>query len=201
MSHSILLILLGYLLGSMPWGYLIFRLIKGDDIRNYGSGNIGATNVGRFLGKKWAVLVAVADMFKGSVGLIVAYISGVRDPWIISIIGIAAVLGHNFPVWLGFKGGKGVSTTYGVVIFYFPPLSFVVAALGGITWFIVLKLSRYVSVASLLSLFSLPLWCFAFKLNPAYFLACLFLAVLSSWRHRSNLLNIRAGTERKIGEG
>lgn len=201
MIRSFSFILLGYFLGSLPWGYIIFRYMKHDDIRNYGSGNIGATNVGRFLGKKWAVIVTLADMFKGSVALIVAYLFSIRDPWIISMIGIAAVLGHNFPVWLGFKGGKGVSTTYGVVIFYYPPLSLVIAAMGGITWFVVLKVSRYVSIASLVSLFSLSLWGLLLELNTPYILACLFLAVLSTWRHRSNLVNLLGGTEGKIGKG
>lgn len=201
MIRSFSFILLGYFLGSMPWGYIIFRYMKHDDIRNYGSGNIGATNVGRFLGKKWAVIVTLADMFKGSVALIVAYLFTIRDPWIISMIGIAAVLGHNFPVWLGFKGGKGVSTTYGVVIFYYPPLSLVIAAMGGITWFVVLKVSRYVSIASLVSLFSLSLWGLLLELDTPYILACLFLAVLSTWRHRSNLVNLLGGTEGKIGKG
>jgi len=201
MIRSFSFILLGYFLGSLPWGYIIFRYMKHDDIRNYGSGNIGATNVGRFLGKKWAVIVTLADMFKGSVALIVAYLFMIRDPWIISMIGIAAVLGHNFPVWLGFKGGKGVSTTYGVVIFYYPPLSLVIAAMGGITWFVVLKVSRYVSIASLVSLFSLSLWGLLLELDTPYILACLFLAVLSTWRHRSNLVNLLGGTEGKIGKG
>lgn len=201
MIRSFPFILLGYFLGSLPWGYIIFRYMKHDDIRNYGSGNIGATNVGRFLGKKWAVIVTLADMFKGSVALIVAYLFTIRDPWIISMIGIAAVLGHNFPVWLGFKGGKGVSTTYGVVIFYYPPLSLVIAAMGGITWFVVLKVSRYVSIASLVSLFSLSLWGLLLELDTPYILACLFLAVLSTWRHRSNLVNLLGGTEGKIGKG
>ena len=117
MAKIIVCLIMGYLLGSMPWGYIVFRLRKNDDIRKFGSGNIGATNVGRLLGKKWAVGVAIADMFKGAAGLALAYFLGIRDPQWVALVGIAAVMGHNFPVWLSFKGGKGVSTTYGVVIF------------------------------------------------------------------------------------
>jgi len=199
MAKIIVCLIIGYLLGSMPWGYMVFRLRKRDDIRKFGSGNIGATNVGRLLGKKWAVTVAIADMFKGAAGLALAYFLGIRDPRWVALIGIAAVMGHNFPVWLSFKGGKGVSTTYGVVLFYAPAVSFAVAAMGGMIWLGVLKTTRYVSLASIFSLFSLPLWFFLFKADKAFILACLFLALLSTYRHRTNLKNILSGTERKTG--
>lgn len=195
----LLWILTGYLFGSFPSGYVFFRLFRGKDIRTLGSGNIGATNVGRFMGKKWAVIVAVSDMFKGGIAVLLAIFSGVTDPFVIAVIGFAGVLGHNFPIWLRFRGGKGVSTTFGVIMFFDPPLSFVVAALGGIVWFLAMKISRYVSLASLISLFSLPLLFILFRVNIHYVLVSLMLAILSTIRHQTNLRRIVEGTELKVG--
>lgn len=196
----LLWILTGYLFGSFPSGYVFFRLFRGKDIRTLGSGNIGATNVGRFMGKKWAIIVAVSDMFKGGIAVLLAIFSGVTDPFVIAVIGFAGVLGHNFPIWLRFRGGKGVSTTFGVIMFFDPPLSFVVAALGGIVWFLAMKISRYVSLASLISLFSLPLLFILFRVNIHYVLVSLMLAILSTIRHQTNLRRIVEGTELKVGD-
>lgn len=196
----LLWILTGYLFGSFPSGYVFFRLFRGKDIRTLGSGNIGATNVGRFMGKKWAIIVAVSDMFKGGIAVLLAILWGVTDPFVIAATGFAGVLGHNFPIWLRFRGGKGVSTTFGVIMFFDPPLSFVVAALGGIVWFLAMKISRYVSLASLISLFSLPLLFILFRINIHYVLVSLLLAILSTIRHQKNLRRIVEGTELKVGD-
>lgn len=193
-------ILFGYLFGSFPSGYVVFRLMKGTDIRKFGSGNIGATNVGRFLGKKWAVIVASMDMFKGGVAILLAMSFGTRDPLVISLIGLASVCGHNFPLWLGFKGGKGVSTTFGVIIFFCPPWSFVVGILGGMVWLFFLKITKYVSLASLISLFSIPLFFLIIGSPFQYSLTSLFLAILSLYRHQQNIRRILTGTEVKIGQ-
>ncbi len=193
-------ILFGYLFGSFPSGYVVFRLMKGADIRKLGSGNIGATNVGRFLGKKWAVIVASMDMFKGGVAILLAMSFGTRDPFMISLIGLAGVCGHNFPLWLGFKGGKGVSTTFGVIIFFSPPWSFVVGILGGIVWLCFLKITQYVSLASLISLFSIPVFFLIIGSPFQYSLTSLLLAILSLCRHQQNIRRILTGTEVKIGQ-
>lgn len=189
----------GYLFGSLPCGYILFRLAKGDDIRKYGSGNIGATNIGRMMGTPWAVLVAMGDMFKGGIAVILAYLSGFSDPWIISMTGLAAVLGHNFPIWLNFQGGKGVSTTFGVVIFFIPPVSFIVASVGGLIWLFTLKILRYVSIASLLSLFSLPFAFYVAGSDRAFIIISLLLACISCFQHRTNISRILKGTEMKAG--
>jgi glycerol-3-phosphate acyltransferase PlsY len=195
----LLWILTGYLFGSFPSGYVFFRLFRGKDIRTLGSGNIGATNVGRFMGKKWAIIVAVSDMFKGGIAVLLAVLSGVTDPFVIAVTGFAGVLGHNFPIWLRFRGGKGVSTTFGVIMFFDPPLSFVVAALGGMVWFLAMKISRYVSLASLISLFSIPLLFILFRVSIHYVMVSLLLAILSTVRHQKNLRRIVEGTELKVG--
>lgn len=188
-------IALGYLAGSFPTGFLAARLVKGVDIRAFGSGNVGATNVGRLMGKKWAVLVSVIDMLKGAVGILVARAAGVTDPWTIACTGFAGVCGHNFPVWLGFRGGKGVSSTFGVVFFLFPPLSFLLAPLGGIIWFVLLKAKGYVSLASLISLWSLPPIAGVLSFPIPYITSMIALASLSTFRHRENIRRLFDGTE------
>ena len=191
---------LGYLAGSCPTGYLAAKLVRGEDIRRHGSGNIGATNVGRLMGKPWAVAVAVLDMAKGGLVVGAAWLFGVRDPWILSLTGAAGVLGHNYPLWLGFKGGKGVATTFGVLFFldWFNPWP---ALLGGAIWYGVMKATRYVSVASLVSLFSAAGLFFLFRAPAPYGITALALALLSTWRHRANLARLAAGTESRVGGG
>ena len=98
-------VLAGYFFGSIPAGYLIIKILLGKDIRNLGSGNIGATNVSRFVGKGWGVGVALFDMAKGGLVVLAARLAGIQDPWILALSGFAGVCGHNFPLWLRFKGG------------------------------------------------------------------------------------------------
>ncbi len=195
MSLSWLLVVAGYLLGSVPAGYLVVWWKKGIDIRTFGSGNIGATNVGRILGRKWSVAVAVFDMVKGGIVLIAGMASGVTDPLILGLSGFAAVIGHDYPIWLSFRGGKGISTSYGVVFVLNP-----VAALGaGAIWYATLKLSRYVSVASMVSLWSMPVFMVLLAAPSAYVVSCVALAALAVLRHSGNIKKILEGTEAKIG--
>ena len=149
---SVFWLVFGYLAGSCPTGYLAVKMLKGQDIRDYGSGNIGATNTGRVLGKKWAVAVAVFDMLKGGIAVLLASFFTDNDV-ILALTGVFAVLGHNYPVWLGWRGGKGVATTFGVLAFYdfFDPLP---ALIGGAVWYVVMKTTRYVCVASIVALFA-----------------------------------------------
>lgn len=190
-----LLVPAAYFLGSVPAGYLVVRWKKGIDIRTFGSGNIGATNVGRILGRKWSVAVAAFDMAKGGIVLVVGMASGVTDPLVLGLSGFAAVIGHDYPVWLSFRGGKGISTTYGVVFVLNP-----VAALGaGAIWYATLKLSRYVSVASMVSLWSMPVFMVFLAAPAAYVVSCVGLAALGVLRHSGNIRKILEGTEAKIG--
>ena len=189
-------VLAGYLAGSCPTGYLVVRLFRGSDIRSFGSGNIGATNVGRLMGKKWAVGVAAFDMFKGGIVVHAARLCGADDT-VQALSGLCAVLGHNFPLWLNFRGGKGVATTYGVVGFYdfFCPWA---ALLGGAVWFAVMKGTRYVSIASMAGLFAAACLTAAFGMPLPYTIAAFAMALLSVWRHRGNIQRIREGTELKV---
>ncbi|MDD3514216.1 Glycerol-3-phosphate acyltransferase [bioreactor metagenome] len=193
--NSLFWIIFGYLAGSFPTGYLAARAVKGVDIRTFGSGNVGATNVGRLMGKKWAVAVTLADMIKASVGILCARAAGVDDSWTIAFTGFSGVCGHNFPLWLGFRGGKGVASTYGVVFFLHPPISFFLAPAGGIIWFALLKLKGYVSLASLISLWCLPVIAALLSFPLPFLLLLTSLAVLSTVRHRENILRLFEGKE------
>ncbi len=188
--------LLGYLLGSIPFGLLVGRL-KGVDIRQHGSGNIGATNVVRVIGKKWGILVFALDALKGLLGVIIAMeVAGGRTASSAGLLGIAAglacVLGHNFPVWLKFKGGKGVATTAGVLVGLLPWAALV----AFVTWGVVFYSTRYVSVASMVAAVVIPatVWGMERQATPLFWFSVV-VAVLGLLRHRSNFKRLLAGTE------
>jgi glycerol-3-phosphate acyltransferase PlsY len=194
--------LISYLLGSIPAGYLAGR-IAGIDIRKFGSGNIGATNVTRTLGRRYGYPVFVVDFAKGALAVYTSILLGgyVEDkPTSTEIYGIlgaiCCVLGHVFPVWLGFKGGKGVATSAGA-LFGLMPLA---AAIGVAVWVIVFEVTRYVSLASIASAMLLPLTVlgltYARNTNGmALFYFTLCLAAVVIFRHRSNLSRLLRGTE------
>ena len=196
----ILWIALGYLAGSFPTGYLVVRFARGTDIRTFGSGNVGATNVGRLMGKKWAVVVTIVDMVKASVGILCAHGAAVGDPWVLAATAFSGVCGHNFPLWLRFKGGKGVASTYGVVFFLYPPLSFFLAPAGGVLWILLVKMKGYVSLASLLSLWSLPFMAVLLSFPKAYLVLLTALAALSTVRHKDNIVRLIQKKENSFKE-
>lgn len=189
-------IVFGYLLGSCPTGYVLVRIFRGEDIRHFGSGNIGATNVARVLGRKWSIFTAVFDMFKGGIAIVIAMAAGVADARLLALVGCASVIGHDYPVWIGFKGGKGVATTFGVLGCYhfFSPLP---AILGGVVWFCVRELTGYVSIASILGLAAGTVLTYCWKMPLPYTYAAAFLTLLTIWRHRQNIERLAAGTENK----
>jgi glycerol-3-phosphate acyltransferase PlsY len=196
---------LGYLFGSFPAGYVAGRL-AGIDVRTVGSGNIGATNVLRVLGKRWGYAVFVVDAFKGFAAVRLALFFVQHLPaakpyaeYFAILSGTMCILGHNFPVWLGFKGGKGVATSAGA-LFGLMPLVVVVIFL---LWIIAFETTRYVSVASMVAAISLPIVVGLFlrlKLLDGsallYFSAAIALLVL--WRHRSNFSRLLKGTEQRF---
>ncbi len=188
----------GYLFGSLPTGYAVVRLKTGRDIRALGSGNTGATNVGRVLGRKWAVAVTAVDMLKGGAAVLLCRALAGTDPCV-AFAALGAVLGHNYPVWLGFHGGKGVATTFGTLFFAQMWYSCAAVLLAGILWFLVMKATRYVSLASLVALAAIAGWFWFFGLHGAFIVLALFLAALSVWRHRGNVGRLVRGTENKVG--
>lgn len=190
---------LSYLLGSLPTAYIIGKL-KNIDIRKVGSGNVGATNTARILGKKWAILVLAVDIAKGLASIIIArrlLPNADSHGGYILMAGLFSVLGHIFPVWLNFKGGKGVATICGLVI----ALSPFQAIIAFLIFIITLYLSRFVSLSSLLGAISLPVtWFFFFNFEQApllfYFFATL--AFIISVMHVKNIKRLLSGTESKI---
>jgi glycerol-3-phosphate acyltransferase PlsY len=196
---------LSYLVGSIPAGYLVAR-IAGIDIRKAGSGNIGATNVVRLLGKQYGYPVFLFDFLKGvcavkmSIFIFNHYGAAFASPELCGIIGgSCSILGHSYPVWLGFKGGKGVATSGGVVVAMMPW----VALAAGIVWLAAFWLTRYVSVASIAAVLSMPLVAGTMfwlgQLRSAVLLGfSLFLAVIVVVRHRTNLSRLFEGTEQRF---
>jgi glycerol-3-phosphate acyltransferase PlsY len=188
---SILLpLILGYLLGSIPFGLVITKAAGLGDIRAVGSGNIGATNVLRTGRKDLALATLLLDGGKGAIAVIIATLMG----WRPEVAGAAAFLGHCFPVWLGFKGGKGVATFMGTVF----ALHFPAGIFAGATWLAVAKLLKYSSLSALVAAAATPLVLFAMG-KPAFALAALVMAALIFIRHKSNIVRLLAGEEPKIG--
>ena len=206
-----LLVPLAYVLGSVPFGLIVGKS-KGIDPRTAGSGNIGATNVGRLLGKRFFFVVFLLDLLKGMLPMLAAKWV-LRDApevpktyalWL--LVGFAAIVGHMFSLFLGFKGGKGVATSSGVVLGLFPYYT-----LPGLVclliWFVAFKLTRYVSLASILAAVAFPLtyvtmglirgWPVAGGQWPLLAFAVL-VAVMIVWKHRSNSARLRAGTEHRF---
>jgi glycerol-3-phosphate acyltransferase PlsY len=185
--------LLGYLLGSIPCGLIVTQLAGSRDIRAIGSGNIGATNVLRTGSKVLAALTLLGDMLKGTLAvLIVAWWAG-REFAVVA--GLGAVLGHVFPVWLGFKGGKGVATYIGVLIAFAWPI----AAAFGVIWGVVAYATRYSSLSGLVATAATPVLLWAIGEHRIVLLFAV-LTVLVWIMHRANIARLIAGTEPKIGQ-
>jgi|SRR6266481_3317727 acyl phosphate:glycerol-3-phosphate acyltransferase len=200
----LLIVVLSYLIGSIPWGYLFARS-KGIDIRQHGSGNIGAANVLRVMGKKWGYLVFLCDFFKGflsvKLGSLIAAFFLVNLVLGSVIAAIACVLGHDYPIWLGFKGGKGIATLAGAVLVLFPPLVFVSF---GVIWIAVFLIGRYTSLASISAAVALPISVplIVAKTETDFLLLVCFsvlMGALAIWRHRSNIVRLLNGTENRFG--
>src|SRR5687768_13178761 len=211
------IVFVAYLLGSIPFGLLLARA-HGVDIRQHGSGNIGATNVWRVLGKKWGLLTFAGDLLKGLLAVLIG--QWIASHWAIHVplprgreridhfdpgfAGIAAalgcVLGHSFPLWLGFKGGKGVATSLGVILGMMP----VAALIAFAVWAVTFKLSRYVSLASVVAAVALPVIVMALLFlgwlhGWAHFHFAVAAGMLVVFRHRSNLRRLVEGTENRFG--
>ena len=188
-------LILGYLLGSIPSGWLAGRWLKGIDLREIGSGSTGATNVLRQVGKGPAFVVFLIDVGKGAAAVLIARALGLGD-WIQVLAGLTALAGHIWPVWLGFKGGKAVATGLGMFLGLAWPVG--LASFG--VFLAVFSLSRYVSLASVLAAISLPLLMAAGTDSNANLLVALVAMLLVLWRHRSNIQRLINGTEPKLSQ-
>lgn len=193
-------IVAAYLIGSIPTGYIFGRALKGVDIREFGSGNLGATNVFRVMGRLPGILVLVIDMLKGFVcatyiASFFLYISPAARPELYRVLaGLAAIAGHNWTVFLKFRGGKGVATSAGVVIGLVPKIFW----LGFLVWTIVFSVTGYISVASIIASIAVPLFTLVFSepTETVIFMSILCLVIV--YKHRSNIKRLQDGEEKRI---
>lgn len=195
-----------YLLGSIPWGFLAGR-IQGVDLRKEGSGSTGATNALRILGKKWGYTVFALDAFKGWLAVMAAFFIalnfyGAPQAVVINagVLGaIFAMVGHTYPLWLRFQGGKGIATAAGIMLALFPPPVF---AFGLLVWLTLFYSTRYVSVASLGAAVALPtgaagMWALG-QGDPLRTSIAGVMCLLAIWRHKTNITRLFAGTEKRF---
>ena len=183
---------IGYLLGSIPFGLILTRMAGLGDVRNIGSGNIGATNVLRTGNKSLAAATLLLDAFKGTAAVLIVWHFFGEDAAILA--GFAAFIGHIFPVWIGFKGGKGVATYLGIILGLAPFMALIFA----IIWLVIAFTTRYSSLSALVATLVIPvaLWILgADKIAAAMAL----MTVISWYKHRANIARLTAGTETKIG--
>lgn len=194
--HFVLGFVLGHLCGSIPSGLWIVQALHGIDIRNYGSKNIGTTNVFRTVGPKTAVMVLLADALKGivAVWLVSTYF---HNPVLDVVTALGALLGHNYSVFLGFKGGKGVATALGLLVFLMPkaaPCSFGV-------WLVLVLATRYVSLGSIVAAIVTPFLAWYMEYPLAYVIFSAIAAFFVVLRHKENIQRLLSGTESKIKPG
>ncbi|KTF17089.1 glycerol-3-phosphate 1-O-acyltransferase PlsY [Pseudoalteromonas sp. 10-33] len=189
---AILMFVLAYLLGSISSAILVSRLFKLQDPRTHGSNNPGATNVYRLGGAFPAVLVLVFDILKGTIPVWGAYFLQL-EPLILGVVAVGACLGHMYPVFFNFKGGKAVATAFGALL----PIGLSLAGLLIATWLIIVAVSRYSSLAALITVLLAPLYTWLIK--PLYTFPVVFITVLIIFRHRTNIVRLFTGEEPKVG--
>jgi glycerol-3-phosphate acyltransferase PlsY len=190
---EIILVVLAYFVGSIPTGLILARVFGGVDIRESGSGNIGATNVYRTLGRKVGLLTLVGDCLKGVVPVVAAHMLGLTALWV-AIVGLAAFLGHVYTVFLGFKGGKGVATALGVFLAVSYPSVLIALAV----FILVLLKWRYVSLASITAAAVMPSLVALIDGRPEIVAMSAVIAAMVIYRHKENIKRLKAGTENKF---
>lgn len=194
--HFLLGFVLGHVCGSVPSGLWLVQAFHGIDIRNYGSKNIGTTNVFRTVGPKTAVLVLIADAFKGILAVgIMSYLF--HNPLLDVVTALGALLGHNYSLFLGFKGGKGVATALGLLIFMMPKVA--IASFG--IWLVCVLLTRYVSLGSIMAAIFTPPLAWYLGYPSAYVIFSVVAAFFVVLRHKENIHRLLTGTESKIKPG
>ena len=186
-------VVLSYLIGAVPTGLIIVRLLTGEDIRRHGSGNIGTVNVMRVAGPATAAVVLAVDILKGLVPVVLAARMG-ASAWTVVLGGLAAIAGHNWSVFLKFQGGKGIATSFGVLL----GLSWPAAAVAAVVWITAVALSKYSSLGSLLAVVSVPITLWRLHQPDEYVSFGVIAALFAIYRHRTNIQRLVAGTELRI---
>ena len=197
MFKYVLDLLIGYLLGSLSTGVILSRVFFHKDIRTQGSGNAGTTNMLRVMGKKWALLTFAGDLLKGVVAVFIGrWLVGGQAGEILGAFG--AILGHNFPLYFGFKGGKGIATSFGCMLIVFPGQA--LAAFG--VFLVLVALTKYVSVGSLGAAVTMPLFVMlTIPYDPVIWLSAIAIGGLAIWRHVPNIKKLLNHTENKLSFG
>ncbi|MBE3571349.1 MAG: glycerol-3-phosphate 1-O-acyltransferase PlsY [Moorella humiferrea] len=190
----LLALALAYLIGSIPTAYVVGRFVYGFDIRKRGSGNVGATNALRTMGTVPGLVVLAVDALKGVIAVWLGQVAG--GPWLAAVTALAAIIGHSWSLFLEFQGGKGVATTAGAVLAMAPA----VVLWAGLLWLVIVVLSRYVSLGSIIAAAVAPFLMLFFHRPWPYTLFTLVGAALIIYRHRSNIKRLLTGTEHKLGE-
>ena len=195
--NPFLALIIAYLLGSIPFGLVVGKVIKGVDVREHGSGNLGATNVFRVVGKTWGIIVLLLDAIKGYLAVSLMRGADASTAFLLAAT-VAAILGHVFPVWLKFKGGKGVATSLGVFLALLPAATWVSFAF----FIVVFLLKRIISLASIAAALLFPLMVFVLHRGEsgfvAYFVLGLALAGMIVYTHRANIERLKRGEEKKL---
>lgn len=195
----ILCAVVAYLLGSINSAIIITRLLTGKDVRTVGSGNAGATNALRAAGKKGALFVVLGDVAKTVVAILVArlvlHLTATESALPLYAAGAGAILGHNFPIYYHFRGGKGIITSATVLVAIHPITGLAVIVTG----VVIIAISRYVSLGSVLASASTPVYAFLFEGWSDWFIFCFIIALLAIFMHRGNIVRLCKGTERKLG--
>ncbi|MCF7916903.1 MAG: glycerol-3-phosphate 1-O-acyltransferase PlsY [Candidatus Omnitrophica bacterium] len=197
---KLILPIISFVVGAIPFGYMIAQLVKGVDIRTQGSGNVGATNVFRVVGKSWGILVFCLDFLKGFAIVFLAYLVQDFGPYLLIITGVLAICGHNWTPFLKFKGGKGVATSLGVLFalsFSFTSLKIILPATL-LAWVIVFALSRMVSLASLLASLVFVVLALFLSQGPQIKILAILLFLFILIRHQGNIKRIFKGRENKF---
>jgi len=195
-------IIISYLIGSIPTAYIFGRLIKGQDIRKFGSGNVGATNALRLLGRGWGVTVLVLDIIKGILPVVFIPTLSTTNSYIPNeifylLIGLSCICGHIWTIFLGFRGGKGVATTFGVLIGLCVRIAGLKVVLGltVAVWLVVFIFSRIISLASILAALSFPFLNIVFRMPISLIFTGILLSLFIIFRHKSNIKRLLAGKE------
>lgn len=206
MLRILLAIAISYIIGSVPTAYIFVRIIKGVDIRKFGSGNVGATNALRLLGRGWGVTILFLDIIKGFLPVVVlgsilaAKINFTQEQNLFIIIGLSAICGHNWTIFLNFKGGKGVATTLGVLLglaLKIPGLNFVLG-LTILIWFVTFFIARIISFSSVLAAVSFPILAVIFRQSSLIILLGILLSVFIILRHKPNIKRLLKGEEPRL---
>jgi len=192
----VLIVVICYVLGSIPFGYIMGKLFKKVDIREFGSGNIGASNALRTLGPPLASLVIIGDVGKGILSIYLVKYLNIDSSLILTIAGLAVICGHDWSLFLGFKGGKGIATTFGVIFALNPIISILAVAV----WVIVLITSKYASLSSICALISIFIFTILFKQPYEYIIFSTIILIIAIFKHRENIKRLRLKKESKIGE-